>query len=132
MLVRQLVFDGRDFRAGLPEAAIPGDLISRLERESGGIGFIRWPSPEVGRLRPVALAADEQAPAFLPTPEHFHRGDYALRRLLWLDFCRAQAPRLLPLLRHLYDDSVARRWMTSNLARCPRQCAGKWLLIWKC
>lgn len=107
VLVRQLVFDGRDFRAGLPEAAIPGDLISRLEHESGSIGFIRWPSPGVGQLRPVALAADDQAPAFLPTTENIHRGDYALRWPLWLVFRRAEAPQLLPLLRHLYGDKAA-------------------------
>jgi ABC-type phosphate transport system substrate-binding protein len=107
VLVRQWALAGRDFRAGLPEAATPGELISRLEREPGAIGFIRWPSPRAEGFRPVALAADDQAPAFLPTPENIHRGDYGLRWPLWLVFRREAAPRLLPLLRHLYEDNVA-------------------------
>jgi ABC-type phosphate transport system substrate-binding protein len=107
VLARQLLLEGRDFHPLVTATPSPQALLAQLEREPGGIGLIPWPLPLDERFRLLAVGADQHAPAFLPTPENIHRGDYGLRWPLWLVFRREQAPQLLPLLRQLYGDKAA-------------------------
>lgn len=106
-LMRHEVLGAREFKSGLTEHPAPGELVARLLIEAGAIGLAPW-SPELEpKLKPLTVARTATTPAYGPTLDNVHRGDYPLRWPVWLVFRRTDAPRLFPLMRHLHGDAIA-------------------------
>ena len=106
------------------------DLLVRFEKEPARLADILHADPsaiavagvslaaEPG-LRLVALAAEPDQPAYLPTPEVVSTGRYPLRMPLWVAFRRAEAPRLLPFLRFLLGPEAAQALTGADFMPLP-------------
>ena len=119
-LVRHEVLGARDYKSGLTEHATPGELVARLLTEEGAMGFVPWPLELDRRLKPLSVARTATLPAYAPTLENVHRGDYPLRWPVWLVFRRTEAPRLFPLLRQLHGDAIAAALEKQGLMPLPQ------------
>lgn len=120
-LVKHEVLGARDFNSGLTEQATPAELVAQLVIEAGAVGFVAWPLELDQRLKALMVARTATMPAYAPTKENVHRGDYPLRWPVWLVFRRTDAPRLFPLLRQLHGDAIAAALEKQGLMPLPRE-----------
>ena len=104
---RQNVLKGRPFKSTVGRYASSAELVLRLtgDRRAMALAPVRPAEAASLRLVPVALRADE--PAFSPTPENLHSGDYPLGLPLRIVVRSASAQSLRPLLRFLLSDDFA-------------------------
>lgn len=95
------------------------DLLRRLAGDSRAIALApSLPPGATGlRLLPVALRSGD--PAFSPTPENLHSGDYPLRLPLSIVFRREATAKLLPVLRWLLSDAAAATLERAELVPVP-------------
>ena len=116
---RHTVLHDRAFKATVARFDTSADLMARLAGDSRIIALAPAPPRGMPSARVVALAARAGDPAFLPTPENLHSGDYPLRLPLWLVFRREWTPTLRPLLRFLFSDEAASLFDGAGLAPLP-------------
>lgn len=83
------------------------DLLQHLAGDSRAIALA--PSLPAGAtgLKLLSVALRSGDPAFSPTPENLHSGDYPLRLPLRIVFRREATAKLLPVLRWLLSDAAA-------------------------
>lgn len=119
-LFRHLVLHDRDYQPAVVRSESMEALLDDLtQARAGGIALAPVPPPAGSGLKFLAIARTEQEPAVAPTPENVHRGDYALRWPVCLVFRRTDAPRLLPLLRHLLGREIAHKCSQAGLMPLP-------------
>lgn len=106
-LFQQVILAGAAARPALEFAATPEAVIQRLQATDNSIGVIGLPAGELPGLRVLSLAASPSDPAFGPTPEQVHRGNYPLRLPLQVTFRREAAAELQLLLKFLLSDEAA-------------------------
>ena len=104
---RHVVLHDRVFKSTVTRYATPSELAVRLAADGRIIAIapMRPNGNAAAKVVPVALRANE--PAFTPTPENLHSGDYPLRLPLRIVFRRESAAALRPLLRFLFSDGLA-------------------------
>jgi hypothetical protein len=115
---RHAVLHDRAFRSIVTRYEAPADLVLRLAGNSRAIALAPTPPPGPG-LKIVSIATRANEPAFLPTAENLHSGDYPLRLPLNLVFRRASARPLLPLWRFLFGDEAAPLLVGADLVPLP-------------
>lgn len=96
-----------------------GLLHGLAQAEAGGIVLAAQLPPAGSGLKALAVAREENGVAFAPTPENVHRGDYSLCWPVYLVFRRVDAPRLFPLLRHLFGEETAQLCGEAGLMPLP-------------
>jgi len=104
---RAVVLHGGSFKSNVGRYDSLAELAPRLSGDSRAIALAAAPLPEAraGKIVPVSLRAGE--PAYLPTPENLHSGDYPLRLPLQVVFRRESRRTVQPLLRFLFSDEAA-------------------------
>ena len=109
----------RAFKLNVGRFDSPDELALRLSGDSRVVAVVAAPPPAAFNARIVAVAAQTGEPAFLPTLENVHSGDYPLRLPLWLVFRREQTAAVLPLLRFLLSDEAVPLFERAQLAPLP-------------
>ena len=106
-LFRHIVLRDRALHSLVSRYASAADVALRLAGDSRAIALAATLPARAAwlKLLPVAVRAGE--PAFFPTPENLHSGDYPLRLSLCIVFRRDATTKLLPLLRWLLGDDAA-------------------------
>lgn len=104
---RQTVLQDRPFKSTVGRYATPAELALRLtgERRVLALAAGRGSNAPGGKVVRVAVRAGE--PAFSPTPENLHSGDYPLALPLRVVFRRERARALRPVLRFLFSEEFA-------------------------
>lgn len=88
-------------------------LKPRLSAEEGGLAVLPY-APLGGGLRALLVAKRDGDPAYSPTPENIHSGDYPLRLAIYVVYRRENAAKLQSLLAFFWSDEAAR-----SLAKDP-------------
>jgi ABC-type phosphate transport system substrate-binding protein len=82
--------------------------LDALATDGGGdIALIPWIPPARNDLKVLALSVDANQPAFGPTPENVHSGDYPLRWPVYVVMAADAAGSLRPWLEFLWSDQGA-------------------------
>jgi len=106
-LFQQVILTGAAARPALEFAATPGSFVQRLLATDNSIGVTGLLPAEVPGLKVLALAAGPADPAYGPTSEHVHGGNYPLRMPLYVSFRRSSSAELQLFLKFLLSDEVA-------------------------
>jgi phosphate transport system substrate-binding protein len=101
---RTAVLGERPFKSTVERYATPGELARRLAGDRRGLALAAVRPPAAPGIKLVRLAARAGEPAYSPTPENVHSGDYPLALPLRMVFRRAAARRLQPLLQFLLSN----------------------------
>lgn len=75
--------------------------------------------PTNKRVKSIMVAKDSDSPAFGPSEENVHYGDYPIRLAFYIAFNKRDAEKLQPILRVLFDDDVAKSLSENNLIALP-------------
>lgn len=97
----------------------PADLLQRLAGDSRAIALAPSLPPGATGLKLVSVALRSSDPAFSPTPENLHSGDYPLRLPVSIVFRRDATAKLLPVLRWLLSDATATTLERAELVPVP-------------
>ncbi len=101
-LFQRLVLHDAALKASVEHCASPEQLLARLRATGNSIGLApALPAAAMPGLRILPVAESPQDAAHAPTAEALHGGRYSLRLPLLAVFRRADAARLLPLLKFL-------------------------------
>lgn len=82
-------------------------LKERLATEAGGLAILSDVPPAGSGLRTLLIAKAEGDPAYGPTPENIHTGDYPLRLPIYVVYRVESTGKLKALLAFLWSDTVA-------------------------
>lgn len=93
-------------------------LAQKLRVAENSIGVTGIASAS-GGLRALALATGPAAPAYLPTPENVHAGDYPLRMVLYVSFPRKKAWELQRFLKFLLSAETAAALAPADFVPLP-------------
>jgi phosphate transport system substrate-binding protein len=104
---RQTVLQDRSFKSSVMRYATTAELLPRLIGERRGLALAPV-QPNVPGVKMVRVASRAREPAFSPTPENLHSGDYPLALPLRLVFRRGSGQTLRPLLGFMFSDEFAR------------------------
>ncbi len=99
-------------------------LKARLSAEEGGLAILSYVPPVGGGLRALSVAKGDGDPAFGPTAENIHTGDYPLRLPVYVVYRGENAARLGSLLMYLWSDEAARS-LAKNPALIPVPLSGR-------
>ncbi|ATC63048.1 hypothetical protein CMV30_03210 [Nibricoccus aquaticus] len=99
-------------------------LKARLSAEEGGLAVLPYVPPVGGGLRALLVARGEGEPAFGPSAENIHTGDYPLRLPVYVVYRSESAARLRSLLTFLWSDEVAGS-LAKNPALMPVPLSGR-------
>jgi phosphate transport system substrate-binding protein len=116
---RHLVLRDAAFKPGLTRFERPTELAEAFAGESRAIAIVPAQPAGLAGVRLLAVAARGGGPAFLPTLENIHTGDYPLRLPLTLVYRREASKALAPLLHFLFGDEAARLFEAAALAPLP-------------
>jgi hypothetical protein len=96
-------------------------LVEKLNAEPGGLAILPELPERGASLRVLMVSKKDGEPAFSPTPENIHSGDYPLRAAVWVVYPEKSAEDLRPVLRFLWSDEAARALETgSHCVAVPR------------
>ena len=93
-------------------------LLSRMRLEEGGLALLPQLPPRSAGLRVLSVAKKKGDPAFGPSAENIHTGDYPLRWPLLLVYRSEDQERVRRWRTFLFSD-VARKTMTEEAALTP-------------
>ncbi len=103
---RQIVLGNRPFQTTVARYATPAELVLRFAGDHRAMALAPVRPPNGVDLKIVPVAASAKEPAFSPTPENLHSGDYPLALPLRIVFRRDMTQTLRPLLRFLFSDEL--------------------------
>jgi phosphate transport system substrate-binding protein len=83
-------------------------LVEKLAAEEGGLAILPEAPTSHAGLSVLLVSRAEGEPAFGPTPENIHTGDYPLRVPIWVVYRKGSLETLRPLLGFLWSDEAAR------------------------
>jgi phosphate transport system substrate-binding protein len=116
---RHAVLRDRELRANAVRYRDPVALQRRFSGEARALALAAAPLAEPAPAKVVPLAARAGYPAFLPTPENLHSGDYPLRLPLRLVFRREITRELRSLLAFLLGDEAAAHFARAGVVPLP-------------
>ena len=125
------MLSGRDFKPTVGRYESPVELASLFAGDNRAL-VLAAPlpaKPGVAKLVPVSPRADD--PAFLPTPENLHSGDYPLQLPLRVAFRRESALALQSLLNLLYSDELASRLERAGVVPLPEAARRRQRAVWE-
>lgn len=102
-----VVLRGRELKSNVIRYPDAAGLMARFSGETRGVALAADVPPAAPELRILPVAVEAHGPAYLPTPENLHSGDYGLGLPLRLVVRREAVPALLPLIRFLGGDEGA-------------------------
>ena len=102
---RQTILGDRRFKSTIERYATPAELVLRLTGDRRGLALAPVRPSDAAGLKIVRLAVRAGEPAFSPTAENLHSGDYPLALPLRMVFRRESARTLRPLLQFLLGDA---------------------------
>jgi phosphate transport system substrate-binding protein len=104
---RRTVLQERPFRSPVVRDASPAEMVLKLAGDRRALALAPARPPNTPGIKVVPVAARANDPAYFPTPENLHSGDYPLSLPLRVVFRRESTPALRPLLRFLFSDEFA-------------------------
>ena len=104
---RQTVLQERPFRSSVVRDASPAEMALRLAGDRRALALAPARPSNAPGLKIVPVAVRTNEPAYSPTPENLHSGDYPLGLPLRIVFRRESERMLRPLLRFLLSDDFA-------------------------
>lgn len=116
---RHLVLAGREFKPNVIRYTDAAGLAARFSGEMRGVALAAVMPAAVPELKVLPVAVRARGPAFLPTPENLHSGDYVLGLPLRLVVRREALPALLPLVRFLGGDEGAPHFERAGVVPLP-------------
>lgn len=115
---RQAVLRRGVLRPGIGRYRLRTELSALFAGESRVLAIAPAPpEPEVAKV--IAVAMGPKSPAFLPTPENVHAGNYGLRLPVRVIFRRETRAALRPLLRFLQGDEAAGPFAAAGMVPLP-------------
>jgi phosphate transport system substrate-binding protein len=115
---RHAVLGGNALKAHVARYRSESELVSRLTTESQAIALAEGISCATG-TRCLALAAEASQPAFLPTSENIHAGQYPLRLPIHLVFRTDRRANAEPLIEFLTSAAAASLLARENIVAAP-------------
>lgn len=103
------------------------ELIDRLAAEEGGIAILPAFPEKSARVRALSVSRNPKDPAYSPTPENIHTGDYPLCWPVYLMYRESDVVRLRPLFRFLWSDDCARVLHRGGLVAAPANVRARFL-----
>ncbi len=71
--------------------------------------------PKKNGLKTLMISNDADSPAFGPTPNNIHHGDYPIRLPFCIAFNQRDKSKLVPLIRYLLEDEMASHLESNSL-----------------
>ncbi len=102
------------------------ELKVQVSTPEGGLAVLPYVPPAGSGLRALLVAKGEGEPAFGPTPENIHAGDYPLRLPVYVVYREESAAKLGVLLAFLWSDEVAQS-LAKNRVVMPVPTSGRGL-----
>ncbi|MGC4075393.1 MAG: hypothetical protein QM760_23415 [Nibricoccus sp.] len=99
-------------------------LNGRLSAEAGGLAVLSYVPAAGTGLRALLVSKGDRDPAFGPTPENIHTGDYPLRLPVYVIYRSENTASLKPLLAFLWSDEAARS-LRKDAALTPVPVSGR-------
>ena len=118
-IFRHLILQDRPLKSPLGRYTSAADLAFRLEGDGRVLALAAALPPQVAGLKLLPVAVRAEDPAFSPTPENLQSGDYPLRLALRVVFRRTAALRVLPVVRFILSEEVARVLERAELVPAP-------------
>jgi phosphate transport system substrate-binding protein len=106
-LFQRVILQDAEAKAGVEFSPTGAAFTQRLLAAENSIGVAGAGVTLTPGLRVLALAAGPTEPAYGPTADNVHRGNYPLRLVLYVAFRRAAAPDLQRFLKFLLADETA-------------------------
>src|SRR5690606_6058343 len=75
--------------------------------------------PKDGRIKTLMLSGSKGGPAFGPTEDNVHYGDYPVRLPFYIAFNSRDEAKMKPLLRVLFNDELAQSLRENDLFALP-------------
>lgn len=75
--------------------------------------------PKKGNLKVLMVSENQGSPAFGPSDDNVHYGDYPIRLAFYIAFNPRDEPKLRPVIRELLNDEVASSLRKNNLLALP-------------
>ena len=95
-----------------------GEAENLLASDSASIAVLAR-QPTNGKVKSLMVAEVENGPAFGPTVDNIHYGDYPIRLSFYIVFYDRDQARLKKVVRALLNDAVAARLEANDLAALP-------------
>lgn len=100
-----------------------------LRSDAASIAILsRMPENPQSKVLMVSSGADTYAPAFGPTDDNVHYGDYPIRLAFYIVYNLRDDAKLRPVIRELLDDEVAASLRANHLIALPDTVRRKFLI----
>lgn len=116
---RHLALGGGELRANIARYENVDELRARLVGESRTMALASFVPENAATMRPLAVSARPNGPAFLPTAETLHAGEYPLRLTLRLVAREERLVPLRPLVEWLRSEEAARAFERAGVVPLP-------------
>ncbi|WP_308983713.1 PstS family phosphate ABC transporter substrate-binding protein [Thalassobacterium sedimentorum] len=118
-LFKYSVFKGGAMKASVGMAK-NSEVEDILRTDAASIAILsRMPKMSSVKVLMVSSGADSDAPAFGPTDDNVHYGDYPIRLAFYIAFNQRNETRLRAVIRELLDDQVAESLRSHDLIALP-------------
>lgn len=98
-----------------------------LNSDAASIGILSA-MPTDQNLKVLMVAPDRNAPAFGPTSDNIHFGDYPIRLAFYIAYKQRDRERMKPVIRFLLSDVVAQELNKNHLVALPETVRRKLLI----
>lgn len=127
------LFKYRVFKGGAmkPSVAMVKDteIEDQLRSDAASIGILsRMPKGKNLKVLMVSDGSSTDAPAFGPTDDNVHYGDYPIRLAFYIVYSERDAGKLSQVIRELLDDEVAASLRENDLLALPDTVRRKFLI----
>ncbi len=107
-IFRHVALRGTRLKPAVQRHASLASLVEKMESEEGGLAILPAPPPEQVNWRLLAVARAEGEPAFGPTLENIHLGDYPLRWPVWVVYRADAGAQVRTMVRFVWSDAAAK------------------------
>ncbi|WPJ97476.1 substrate-binding domain-containing protein [Coraliomargarita algicola] len=91
-----------------------------LRSDAASIAILsRMPTKSGVKVLMVSSGSDSDAPAFGPSDDNVHYGDYPIRLSFYIAYNKRDAEKLRKVIRELFDDEVAESLRSNDLIALP-------------
>jgi ABC-type phosphate transport system substrate-binding protein len=125
-LFKYSVFKGGGMKSGVAMVNA-SEIEGLLNSDASSIGILSH-MPKHPNLKVLMVAPDSRSPAFGPTSDNIHFGDYPIRLSFYLVFKQRDQSRLKPIVRRLLGDEVAAGLKGNDLIALPETVRRKLLV----
>ncbi len=122
------VFKGGGMKPGVAMVN-PNEVADLVSEDASSIAILSQ-MPEVGNVKVLMLSSNESedAPAFGPTDDNVHYGDYPIRLAFYIAYSKRDENKLREIVRLLLEDDVASSLRENHLLALPETVRRKLLI----